>query len=224
MPVWFEKDAPSTSCTSLRAIRPEAVGVPLRPSTPQASGWSSATRPFALNVVMIGASMCSASATTASRNGRAPFPQMIEGRWASRRSSTARASSSEGGRIAALAMRPARGRAGGSSRPSSSCTSSGRIRWATSRLTIACFIASAASSLAFAAASTVWLHSATAENASLNGISWKAPGPRTWVCTCPVSARIGARSTFASHRPVSRFVAPGPAIEKQAAGRPVSFA
>ena len=50
------------------------------------------------------------------------------------------------------------------------------------------------------------------------GTSWNAPGPSTCVCTWPVSARIGARSTFASQRPVSRFVAPGPAIEKHAAG------
>ena len=55
-------------------------------------------------------------------------------------------------------------------------------------------------------------------------MSWKAPGPITWVCTWPVRATTGARSTLASQRPVSRFVAPGPAMERQAAGRPVTLA
>ena len=78
--------------------------------------------------------------------------------------------------------------------------------------------------MAFPATSTVCVHSATAENASASGTSWNVPGPSTCVCTCPVRASTGARSTFASQRPVRRFVAPGPAIEKHAAGRPVSLA
>ena len=41
-----------------------ATGVPLRPSTPQASGWSSAIWPLALNVVITGAPSRSASAIT----------------------------------------------------------------------------------------------------------------------------------------------------------------
>ena len=44
------------------------------------------------------------------------------------------------------------------------------------------------------------------------------PGPSTCVSTWPVSASTGARSTFASHSPVSRLVAPGPAIVRQAGG------
>ena len=55
-------------------------------------------------------------------------------------------------------------------------------------------------------------------------MSWKAPGPMTWVCTWPVRAMTGARSTLASQSPVSRLVAPGPAMERQAAGRPVTLA
>ena len=39
-----------------------ATGVPLRPSTPQASGWSSGICPLALNVVITGAPIRSASA------------------------------------------------------------------------------------------------------------------------------------------------------------------
>ena len=41
-----------------------ATGVPLRPSTPHASGWSSAIWPLALKVVITGAPIRSASATT----------------------------------------------------------------------------------------------------------------------------------------------------------------
>ena len=59
-----------------------ATGVPLRPSTPQASGWSSAICPLALNVVITGAPMRSASAITSSRWKRAPWPTMITGRLA----------------------------------------------------------------------------------------------------------------------------------------------
>ncbi len=149
---------------------------------------------------------------------------MMTGRSAPRSMSTARSSAAVGAPMSWAAMRPARGRGGGSSSPGSSCTSSGRIRWATSRLTTACLTAKDISSVAFPETSTVWLHSATAANASASGISWNAPGPSTWVCTWPVSASTGARSTLASHSPVSRLVAPGPAMEKQAAGRPVTLA
>jgi hypothetical protein len=34
MPVWFKNDAPSTRSTSASFINHEAMGVPLRPSTP----------------------------------------------------------------------------------------------------------------------------------------------------------------------------------------------
>src|SRR2546429_404126 len=121
--------------------------------------------PFALNVLRTGASMWVAKARISSPKARAPLPQMITGRSACPRSSTARDNSSSGGAIAAAATRPTCGRATGSTTPGSSCTSSGKMRWATSRLMIACFMASAASSVAFSGRSTVWLHSATAENA-----------------------------------------------------------
>ena len=70
---------------------------------------------------------------------------------------------------------------------------------------------------------TVCDQSATASNAARRSTSWKLCTPSTDVCTWPVSARTGARSTFASHIPVRRFVAPGPAIVRQAAGLPVSL-
>ena len=55
MPVWFENEAPSTISRSASFMNQLATGVPLRPSTPQASGWSSAICPLALNVVITGA-------------------------------------------------------------------------------------------------------------------------------------------------------------------------
>ena len=55
MPVWLANDAPNTISRSDSFMCHDATGVPLRPSTPHASGWSSATIPLALNVVRIGA-------------------------------------------------------------------------------------------------------------------------------------------------------------------------
>ena len=80
MPVWLENDAPSTSSRSASFMTQLATGVPLRPSTPAASGWSSPIWPFALNVVITGAPSCSASAITAGMWKRAPWPTMITGR------------------------------------------------------------------------------------------------------------------------------------------------
>ena len=82
MPVWLEKDAPSTSSVSASFITQLATGVPLRPSTPAASGWSSPIWPFALNVVITGAPSCSASSITAGMWKRAPWPTTITGRFA----------------------------------------------------------------------------------------------------------------------------------------------
>ncbi len=62
--MWLENDAPSTSSRSASFMNQLATGVPLRPSTPQASGWSSAIWPLALNVVITGAPIRSASAIT----------------------------------------------------------------------------------------------------------------------------------------------------------------
>ena len=82
MPVWLENDAPSTSSRSASFMIQLATGVPLRPSTPAASGWSSPIWPFALNVVITGAPSCSASAITAGMWKRAPWPTTITGRFA----------------------------------------------------------------------------------------------------------------------------------------------
>ena len=106
IPVWFENDAPSTSRQSAFAIVAEPIGVPERPSTPHASGWSSGTRPFALNVVMTGASIRSANASTWSRHARAPAPTMMTGRSAAASSAIASPSSACGGVIAVAAIRP----------------------------------------------------------------------------------------------------------------------
>ena len=176
--VWLENDAPSTRRQSAWATVWLATGMPERPSTPQPSGWSSGKVPLALNVEITGASRCSASASTASRWGRAPLPhhdgRALGGARAARRRGPARRPA---GRCAVAAIRPARGRGGGSARPGSSCTSSGSTRWATSRCTMACFMARAASSVALAGDRIVWLHSATASKAFSSGSSWNVPGP-----------------------------------------------
>ena len=39
MPVWLEKEAPSTMSRSLNPMMRLPTGVPLRPRTPQPSGW-----------------------------------------------------------------------------------------------------------------------------------------------------------------------------------------
>ena len=190
----------------------QATGMPDRPRTPQPSGWSSGKMPLALNVVITGASRCSAKrhdcvaegAGAVAADDRRPLggPEQL------RRPGPARR---RAGRSPVAATRPAgAGPAASSSRRAAPGRRRGSTRWATSRCTMACFMASAASSVALPGERTVWLHSATASKAFSSGTSWKAPGPMTWVCTWPVSARTGTRSTLASHSPVSRLVAPGP--------------
>ena len=88
---------------------------------------------------------------------------------------------------------------------------------------MACLTASVISSAGSAPATTVWEYVATSRNAPVRSRSWNAPRPATDDGTCPEIASTGERSTFASYRPVSRFVDPGPAMAKQAAGLPVSF-
>ena len=222
MPVWLANDAPSTTSRSASFMSQLATGVPLRPRTPAASGWSSGTAPLALKVVTIGAPRRSASATIGSMSSRAPWPTMKTGRVARARRSSAAASDSAGGPISERPTRPS-GSATGASGAGSVCTSSGKTRWATSRRSRACLQASAISSAWWLSGSTVWLHAATGANAAGRSTSWKAPGPRTWMSTWPVRASTGARSTLASHSPVMRLVAPGPAIVRHAAGRPVSL-
>ena len=72
MPVWLENDAPKTTSRSDSFISHDATGVPLRPSTPQPSGWWSEIWPLALNVVSTGAPRSSARAITSPMSSRAP--------------------------------------------------------------------------------------------------------------------------------------------------------
>ena len=72
MPVWFEKEAPTTTSRSDSFISQLATGVPLRPRTPAPNGWVSGTSPFALNVVSTGACNRSASSMTSVSAPRAP--------------------------------------------------------------------------------------------------------------------------------------------------------
>lgn len=72
IPVWLEKLAPSTRRQSDSFMNHEAMGVPLRPSTPHPRGCRSEIWPFPLKVVMTGHRKASANSTTASMSKRAP--------------------------------------------------------------------------------------------------------------------------------------------------------
>ena len=195
-----------------------ATGVPLRPSTPQASGWSSPIWPLALNVVITGAPSCSASAITCSLWKRAPWPTMITGRFAPRSRPSACSIDSSGGLISSGVSRP--------SGPAAAAVAGGQrlhlvgedqVRDVALQHRV---LAGEVHQLdVLGVSSTGWLQPATEPNAAERSTSWNAPGPSTCVSTWPVSASTGARSTFASHRPVSRLVAPGPG-DRQARGRP----
>ena len=154
MPVWLENEAPSTTSRSASFMSQLATGVPLRPSTPAASGWSSAMTPLALNVVMTGACRRSASAVTAAMSSRAPWPTMNTGRRAVRMSSSASSTCRCGGAMSSAVSRPA-GPPAGSSGAGTVCTSSGKTRCATSRLRIACLQARFMSSACLELGSTV---------------------------------------------------------------------
>ena len=157
MPVWFENDAPNATIRSLSFMNQLAMGVPLRPSTPQPSGWWSEIWPLALKVVATGAAISSARATTASMSKRAPAPTMISGRRAAAIRSAAAVRASAGGAMARSATLPAGPPAVAPSAAGSTCTSSGSTRWPTARSRSALLQARFMSSPWLLPACTVWL-------------------------------------------------------------------
>ena len=201
-----------------------AISVPLRPRTPQANGSSSGISPLPLKVVMTGQLSVRASWRIGTMWKRAPWPTMMAGRFAERSRSRALSVDRRGGVMSNGVSLPSGPEGRTSAATGWVWTSFGRIRWPTSRLSIACLSARVISSAGRLVESTVWLQAATDWNAEARSTSWNAPGPRTCVSTCPVRARIGTRSMRASHSPVRRLVAPGPAMLKHAAGSPVSLA
>ena len=139
MPVWLANDTPKVNSRSASFMNQLAMGVPERPSTPQASGWRSPISPLPLKVVATGAPISSARATMSAMEPRAPWPTMISGRAAPATASTAAASASAGGSTAREPVRPC-GEPGEPDAPEGAgrtCTSSGSTRWPTSRSTIA---------------------------------------------------------------------------------------
>ena len=148
---------------------------------------------------------------------------MITGRLAASMRASASSRAAGGGLISASGTRPSGPPALTPSPAAIVCTSSGKTRCETPCRNSACLHASDTSSACGESCRTVCDQSATALKAARRSTSWKLCTPSTDVCTWPVSASTGERSTFASHNPVSRFVAPGPAIVRQAAGRPVSL-
>ena len=177
MPVWLENDAPNTTSRSDSFISHDATGVPLRPSTPQPSGWRSEIWPLALKVVSTGAPSSSARATTSSMSKRAPWPTTID-RAAGRRrcASTARASASAGGAIPGRRPGPPAPPAGRSG-AGWTWTSSGRTRWATPRPTSARLEGQRRQLGVVGVGQDVWEKSATSAKAPVRSRSWKAPRP-----------------------------------------------
>ena len=169
MPVWLENDAPSTSSRSASFMTQLATGVPLRPSTPAASGWSSADLALGLEggdhrrVELLGE-----RGRPRGMWKRAPWPTMITGRFAAR-SSSQRVGDRRppGGAIVDAATPALAGRARlAPSGAGSVWTSSGKTRCATSRRSIACFTRGPSSSSGSASGSTVWPQAATEPNAA----------------------------------------------------------
>ena len=198
MPVWLENDAPNTRSASASFITHDATGVPLRPSTPQPSGWWSETWPLALNVVSTGAR----SRLGELHHGVHVEPGAVaddDHRAAGPGSSTATASTvalAGGGTSVRPPGRPDRRR--GHLRAGWTCTSSGSTRWPTPRSTTACLSARVISSAWSDPGSSVREKPATSENAPARSRSWNAPRPSTLDGTCPQMASTGARSTLAS--------------------------
>ena len=114
-----------------------AMGVPLRPSTPQPSGCVSEMIPLALKVVITGHRRRSASAVIRSMLKRAPWPTMITGRSAFFSSVAASSNAPAGGAMVLRVIRPAGPPGSLPSEAGSTCTSSGKIRCDTPRFRIA---------------------------------------------------------------------------------------
>ena len=136
MPVWLANDTPKVNSRSASFMNQLAMGVPERPSTPQASGWRSPISPLPLKVVATGAPICSANFTMSGIPDRAPWPTMIRGRAAPATAETAAASASAGGSTVRSPVRPW-GVPADLSGAGRTCTSSGSTKWATSRSTMA---------------------------------------------------------------------------------------
>ena len=223
IPVWFEKEAPITKSRSDSFINQDATGVPLLPSTPQPREWLSDIWPFPLKVVITGQLIFSAKAIISSIWKHAPCPTIITGLLDLFSIFNAFSKDVFGGEIVIGVSLPSEVWALTSSATAIVWISSGKVKWDTSLFRIACFTAKAINSACWLFSSTRWLNSATVLKALTRSTSWKLPVPTTWVATWPVKAKIGARSTFASQRPVNRLVEPGPAMAKHAAGFPVSL-
>ena len=201
-----------------------ATGVPLRPSTPAAERWVSGTRPFARNVVSTGAPRRSASAMTSAAGGARAVPTMID---------RALRAGEQLQRLGEALRRAARS-AGRERRPcgaAGSASGAGRT-WTSSGNTSARRRAPARRGCTASAASSAWSLRRRGRSRERRDVAegrrrGRSPGRRP--CRAP-DGRPGRRSrsrarrpACASHRPVSRLVDPGPAIVRQAAGRPVSL-
>ena len=222
MPVWLENEAPTTMSRSDSFISQLATGVPLRPSTPGAERVGVGDQALGLErgehrrAEPLGerddlgrgrrGRRGRRRSPAGGRRGPAPRPRPAR----RRRADPARLASrppGRGGLLATAAPAPRRA-APGARRRGRRSRASPPARPARRGRCRRC---------------TAWSRRATSSNTADRSRSWKAPRPSTFDGTCPEIAITGDWSSLASYRPVSRLVEPGPAIAKQAAGRPVSL-
>lgn len=109
-------------------------------------------------------------------------------------------------------------RASRAPRPTSSVT------FSASRSATAALTAASSSCVIWFALVTVAVKTATSLNNASLSTSWKKLVPISSVGTCPQIASTGACDFFASYRPLSRWIAPGPTVPMHTARRPVSCA
>ena len=232
MPVWLlKKLAPSTSSRSAFVHEPAGDRRSTAPAEHATTQWVPNRRssPLPLNVVSTGAlRQLGQPRSSAGMSKRAPWPTMIAGPFGLAQQLDGRIifSSASARRMRWRSAGDAAGRArsglGVFGPAGIVCTSSGKIRCETPRLrhrALAGQVSSArracselqhgladhcGDALPKAVGEVDLLKGARAEHLRVD-----LAGQRQHRC---------ARSTLASHRPVSRFVAPGPAIARQAAG------
>ncbi len=102
--------------------------------------------------------------------------------------------------------------------------SPGRVSTATPCWAFAAFTACSSIDGSWDGEVTVFAYTATSANSRSLSTSWKKSLPISSLGTCPQIASTGACDFFASYRPLSRWIAPGPTVPMQTPRRPVSWA
>ncbi len=218
----YGKSVPSITRVSHSLNAIAVAWLPIRPDWPTSYGLSSSKPSFALSVTTIGAVNRSARASTSVRAWRAPCPtSSVTGPPALIASAAARSDSSEGAGAGTASTNRGTAVCFGRSRPP---TSPGRVRTATPCSWRAALTACSISDGIWSTLVTVWQNTDTSANSASLSTSWKKSLPMSSRGTWPVIASTGVWLFFASYRPLSRWMAPGPTVPMQTPSRPVSCA